>query len=207
MKDREQAVRHIARALALTEHLPSVGSEIEDLARELDRTRPELGRDDARRHLVQAHMELAQKAGESFGPVLVLRASQLLRDELGDASACFDALKQGAALFPDDLDLYDALERAAIKIRRLDALDAHLARCEQRASEPQVKHALLKRRGRLLAEHLQRPAKAADVYRELCALDPHDDEAFDALLRSLRQASRSRSCSRRTANGSRAHRT
>jgi tetratricopeptide (TPR) repeat protein len=113
-----------------------------------------------------------------------------LRDELGDASACFDALKQGAAMFPNDLDLYDALERAAIKIRRLDALDAHLARCEQRASDPQVKRALLQRRGRLLAEHLQRPAKAADVYRELIALQPEDDATFDALLQCLRQAGR-----------------
>jgi golgin subfamily B member 1 len=93
-------------------------------------------------------------------------------------------------MFPSDLDLYDALERAALKIKRLDALDAHLARCEQRASDPQVKRALLQRRGRLLAEHLSRPAKAADVYRELIALDPGDEEAFAALLQSLRAAGR-----------------
>jgi tetratricopeptide (TPR) repeat protein len=190
VKDREQALRNMARALALSENLPAVAREIEELARELDRARPELGRDDARRHLVQAHMELAQSAGERFGAVLVLRASQLLQGELGDASAGFDALKQGATMFPNDLDLYDALERVAIKIKRLDALDAHLARCEQRASDPQVKRAVLERRGRLLGEHLQRPAKAADVYRELIALQPDDTAAFEALLRSLRQAGR-----------------
>jgi hypothetical protein len=189
-KDREHAIRNIARALALTEHLPAVAGEIEELARELDRARPELGQQDARRNLVQAHMELARNAGEAFGPVLVLRASQLLRDELADKSACFDVLKQGAAMFPNDLELYAALERAAIEIKRLDALDAHLARCEQRASDPQVKRALLQRRGRLLAEHLERPAKAADVYRELIALQPDDQDAFEALLRSLRKAGR-----------------
>jgi len=187
-KDREHAIRNIARALALTEQLPEVAREIEELARELDRARPELGREDARRNLVQAHMDLAQNVGEAFGAVLVLRASQLLSDDLGDASACFDALKQGATMFPNDLDLYDALEQAAIQIRRLDALDAHLARCEQRATAPEVKRAVLRRRGRLLAEHLQRPAKAADVYRELVALQPDDDEAFEAWLHSLRQA-------------------
>jgi CRP-like cAMP-binding protein len=41
-------------------------------------------------------MELAQKVGEPFGPRLVLRASQLLGDDLRDDSASFDALKQGA---------------------------------------------------------------------------------------------------------------
>jgi golgin subfamily B member 1 len=189
-KDREHAIRNIARALALTEHQPAIAREIEELVRELDRARPELGREDARRNLVQAHMDLARSVGEPFGPLLVLRASQLLRDALGDKSACFDALKQGAAMFPNDLDLYDALERAALAIERLDALDAHLARCEQRASDPQVKRAVLQRRGRLLAEHLERPAKAADVYRELVALQPDDNDAFEALLRSLRKAGR-----------------
>lgn len=190
MQDREQAMRHVARALAMTEHLPGVGAELEELARELDRARPDLGSDDARRQLVHAHMELAQQADQRFGPVLVLRAAQLLQSELGDANAGFDALKQGATAFPNDLDLYDALERAALKIRRLDALDAHLARCGERATDPRVKRALLARRGRLLAEHLQRAAKAAEVYRELCALDPDDASAFEALLRSLQQAGR-----------------
>jgi tetratricopeptide (TPR) repeat protein len=182
-------MRDIARALALTEELPRVAAEIEDLVRDLDHERPELGKEDARRGLIQAHMDLAQRLGEPFGPLLVLRASQLLRDELHDEAACFDALKQGAALFPNDLDLYDALERAALQINRLDALDAHLARCVQRA-EFEVKRALLLRRAKLLADHLQRHAKAAEVYRELLALDPDNGTAFDALLRSLRQAGR-----------------
>src|SRR5690606_19673144 len=44
-KDREQAMRHLARALALTERAPALSDQIEELARELDRARPELGRD------------------------------------------------------------------------------------------------------------------------------------------------------------------
>ncbi len=188
--DREHAMRDIGKALALTEDSPAVAAEIEDLARELDRARPELGKEDARRSLIRIHLELAQQLGEPFGPVLVLRASQLLSDELDDAAACFDALKQGATLFPNDLDLYDALERVALKIKRLDALEAHLSRCVQRATEDEVKRALLWRRGKLLADHLQRPAKAAEVYRELLALGPDNGAAFEALLRSLRQAAR-----------------
>jgi tetratricopeptide (TPR) repeat protein len=190
LKDREHALRDIAHALAVSDGLPQIAAEIEDLARELDQARPELGKEDARRGLIRTHMELAQQLGEPFGPVLALRASQLLRDELGDDNACFDALKQGATLFPNDLDLYDALERAALKIKRLDALDAHLARSAQRATEPEVQRALLLRRAKLLADHLQRHAKAAEVYRELLEFDPNNGTAFEAMLRSLRQAGR-----------------
>jgi tetratricopeptide (TPR) repeat protein len=186
--DREYAFRDIAQALASCEHAPEVAGEIEDLVRDLDRARPELGKFDARQTLIRLHMQLAEQVGDGFGPVLVLRASQLLRDELGDESACFDVLRQGATLFPDDLDVYDALERAAVKLKRLDALDAHLSRSVQRATDDDVKRALLERRGKLNAEHLKRPAKAAEAYREL--LDLGDATAFDALLRSLRAAGR-----------------
>ena len=190
LEDREHAVRDMTRALKLTESAPRAAAQIEDLARELDKARPKLGRHDARRALIQAHMELAPKVGEPFGPLLVLRASQLLRDDLRDDSACFDALKQGATWFPNDLDLYDGLEKAAIKIKRFDALDAHLARCVQLASDAEVKRALLERRGTLLGTHLQRHAKAADAYRELLALDPDNARAFDALRHSLHKAAR-----------------
>jgi tetratricopeptide (TPR) repeat protein len=190
LEDREHAVRDMTRALLLTEHAPRAAAEIEDLARELDKARPALGKHDARRALIQAHMELASKSSEPFGPRLVLRASQLLREDLRDDSACFDALKQGATWFPNDLELYDALEKAALKIKRFDALDAHLARCAQLASDTQVKRALLERRGTLLATHLQRHAKAAEVYRELLALDRDNARAFDALRHALHKAAR-----------------
>jgi tetratricopeptide (TPR) repeat protein len=190
LKDREQAMRDLRGAVALTRREPGARAEIEQLARELDRERPELGEKDARIGLVNAHMTLAQQSTEPFGPELVRHAARLLREELGDEPACFDALKQGAALFPDDLELYDALEQAALATKRLDALDAHLARSVQRADSPEVKQALLRRRGHLLAEHLDRHAKAADVYRQLLLLDTRDEAAFDALVRSLRRAGR-----------------
>jgi tetratricopeptide (TPR) repeat protein len=188
--DREHALRDMTRALTLTENAPNAATEIEALARELDQTRPELGEQDARRALVRAHLELGQQLGQPFGPKLVRRAANLLANELGDDSASFDALKQGATLFPHDLDLYDALEQIAVKIKRLDALDAHLARGAQVATDSGLKRALLQRRGTLLATHLSRHAKAAEVYRELLALDPDSARVFDALRDSLRQASR-----------------
>jgi tetratricopeptide (TPR) repeat protein len=190
LRDREQAMRDLRGALALTRREPGARAEIEQLVRELDQERPELGEKDARIGLINAHMTLAQQSTEPFGPELVRQAARLLREELSDEPACFDALKQGAALFPNDLELYDALEQAALATKRLDALDAHLARSVQRADSPQVKQALLRRRGHLLAEHLDRHAKAAEVYRALLLLDTSDEAAFDALVRSLRRAGR-----------------
>ena len=120
----------------------------------------------------------------------MLRAAQLLGDDLRDDSACFDALKQGVTWFPNDLDVYDGLERAALKIKRFDALDAHLARCAQLASVAQVERALLERRGTLLATHLQRHAKAAECTASCSRSTRTTRSAFDALRSSLRQAAR-----------------
>lgn len=191
LKDREQALRDVRNALVLGERVPSAYARIEQLARELDQGRPELGPSDARQGLVQVYMALAQQptAGDQ-GSTLVRHAARLLQEELDDDAGSFDALKQGAALFPHDLELYDALEQAAVRIKRLDALDAHLSRSIQRASDGSVKRALLRRRGHVLSEHLKRHAKAAEVYRELLQLDENDAAVFDALQHSLRRAGR-----------------
>jgi tetratricopeptide (TPR) repeat protein len=63
LRDREQALLLLGRALVLTEEVPAVATDIEQLAAELDRARPELGPDDARRGLVRAHVEQARSVG------------------------------------------------------------------------------------------------------------------------------------------------
>jgi len=190
LKDRELALSYMERVLALTENLPGIAEDLEQLARELDEKRPELGPHDARLGLIRAHMELGRGSAEPIGPLLMLRASQLYRDELQDEAACFDALKEAATLFADDIDLYDALEQAGVRLKRLDALEAHLARVVPRSRDPEAKVALLERRGRLLAEHLDRAAKAADVYRELSVLKPSDGDVKQRLYACLRKAGR-----------------
>jgi tetratricopeptide (TPR) repeat protein len=188
--DREQANLHLRRALTLTESVPHLAIQIEELARELDDKRRELGRDDVRRTLIQAHLELAQSHGEPFGPVLVLRASQLLHDELQDRSATFDVLRRGSTMFPDDPDIADGLEQAAVEIRRLDALDAHLARLASEVTDDDTRIGLLERRGRVLSDHLKRHDSAASVYREILQIDPDDEGAARALMNCLKKAGR-----------------
>jgi len=190
LHDREQAMQHMVAALPLTENAPMLGGKLEDLARELDKARPELGKDDARRTLIRAHLELAKSCGYPFGPLLVLRGSQLLRDELRDDAGCFDALRAGSAAFHGDGDILDALHEAAVRIRRFDGLDAQLARLASDEEDEPTKLDLLLRRADLLATELKRYDSAARVYNEVIDLDPNYEGVTEALAQCLRKAGR-----------------
>ena len=135
-------------------------------------------------------MELAQKVGEPFGPRLVLRASQLLRDDLNDDSACFDALKQGATWFPNDLELYDGLERAALNIKRFDALDAHLARCVAARERPRGQARIARPPRHLARDTPAAPRQGGRGVPRAARPRPANARAFDALRASLREAAR-----------------
>jgi tetratricopeptide (TPR) repeat protein len=97
--------------------------------------------------------------------------------------------------------LLDALEEAAVRIGRLDALDAQLARSAERSEEATDKRRLLARRARLLQDRLQRFDQAAQVYERLLELSPNDVQAAELLASCLRKAGRHRellrACERR----------
>ena len=198
--DREQANANLKRALELSRNAPEAADEIFAVAADLDRQRPELGADDARRALIRAHLELAESNPPPFGPALVLRAATLLATRLSDAAGAFDALKQGVGTFLDDEALFEAFEQSSVSIGRLDALDAQLARWIERARDGETKKRLLRRRGRILADRLGRHAKASEAFAALVDLDPDDREArralFDALERSGEYPDLVRACMR-----------
>lgn len=186
--DREQANANLKRALELTRNAPEAADEVFAVAADLDRQRPELGAEDARRALIRAHLELAESNPAPFGPALVLRAATLLSTRLGDPGGAFDALKQGVGTFLDDEALFEAFEQSSVAIGRLDALDAALARWIERARDPETKKRLLRRRGRVLADRLGRHAKASEAFAALVELDPADREAGRALIDSLERS-------------------
>jgi len=201
MVDREQADACLRRALALTQDAPERESALIALARELDAARPELGAEDARRTLLRAHLELAEQVDPTFRVQLILRAARLASDELLDDHTGFDVLRGGAALPPFSEELLGALEAIAVRIGRLDALDAQLARSTERADADTDRQRLLRRRARVLTDQLSRYDQAAQVYERLLALDPHDDDAATQHLACLRRAGRHRellrACERR----------
>jgi tetratricopeptide (TPR) repeat protein len=186
--DREQASAYLKRALGLTRTAAETGDEIFAVAADLDRQRPEVGKEDARRALVRAHLDLGESEPTPFGPSLFVRAATLLETRLADAAGAFDALKQGAGAFLEDEALFGALERSADAIGRLDALDAQLARWIERAQDDQTRKRLLRRRGHLLGDRLGRHAKASEVFDALVDLDPRDRGARDAWLDALERS-------------------
>jgi tetratricopeptide (TPR) repeat protein len=201
LRDREQANASLRRALALTGHVPERAAAVEQAAAELDMARPELGKEDARRALLRAHLELAEQVVPEFRTQLILRAARLAREALADESASFDALRSGAGAPPFADALLDALEEAAVRIGRLDALDAQLSRSVERSDDAEDKRRLLARRARLLKDRLQRYDQAAQVYERLLELSPSDAQAAELLVTCLRKAGRHRellrACERR----------
>ena len=201
LHDREQAMNALRRALALTETAPDSSATIEQLAALLDVERPDLGEQDARRALLRAHLDLAELADPAFRTRLILNAARFAREELADPGASFDVLRGGAGAPPFSDAVLDALEDTAVRIGRLDALDAQLARSIERSDDDQDRLRLLARRARVLQERLQRYDQAAQTYERVLDLAPNDAQAAELLATCLRKAGRHRellrACERR----------
>ncbi|HTU56916.1 MAG TPA: hypothetical protein VMF89_00760, partial [Polyangiales bacterium] len=174
LQDREQANVYLRKALALTEQVPDATDLLSRMSEEMDAARPELGAEDARRALLRAHLELAEQSDDDFRIALILNAARFASEVLHDERACFDVLRGGAASPPFPEPLLDALQDTAIRIQRLDALDAQLARSAERSDASADKQRLLRRRARLLVEQLARYDQAALVYERLLELAPDD---------------------------------
>lgn len=190
LKDRERAVAYLRQALALTDQEPDAAALLWDAAVAFDTARPELGKDDARRALIRAHRDIAEKASKAQGSALILRATHLLRTEMNDIAGTFDTLRQGAGLFPTSPEILEALWDVAHETQRLDALDAFLSRLIDDALDSKTSVALLRQRGRLLEGPLKRHADAAEVYGKLLQLDPGSEDAPGKLRACLMLAGR-----------------
>lgn len=201
LKDREQANAYVQRALALTQHVPEAADVLSRLSEEMDAARPELGPEDARRALLRAHLELAEQVSGEFRVELSLRAARFASEVLHDERASFDVLRSGAGAPPFPERLLEALEETAVRIGRLDALDAQLARSAERSDAAEDRQRLLRRRARLLVDRLERLDQAALVYESLLDLAPDDEALAEAQLSCLRRAGRHRellrACERR----------
>ncbi len=191
LRDREQANATLRRALELTEVAPELHDTVMQVAAELDAARPELGKEDAQRSLVRAHVALAERARAPRRTELVLQAHRWVSEVLHDAAGGFDVLRVGSTEPPIPPPLMEALEASAIKLGRLDALNAHLARVAENA-DAASKRELLTRRARILEERLTRFDQAALAYERLLELDPHDLTAEARHFACLKQAGRHR---------------
>jgi tetratricopeptide (TPR) repeat protein len=190
LRDRERASKYLKAALALSGESAELGAEVEAVARELDADRPELGADNARRALIASHREIAEHADPAAANRLLLRAAELLSSELDDDRSAFDVLRQALSQLPKSDQVYAALIASAERLKRLDAVDAHVARLIDDAIDSNTAVVLLKRRGELLEGPLNRWQDAAAVYTKLLQLRPDDAEVAERLRASLRKSGR-----------------
>jgi tetratricopeptide (TPR) repeat protein len=190
LKDSERAYAYLKQAWSLTETSHELAEHIEDTAREIDMSSGKSGEDGARRALVNASREIAEKANPAFSSWLIRRGAQLLHQEFEDEEGVFDLLRFGTSILPLDKKLYQELESLAKQLKRLDALDVHLARSFDGALDSAMGVTLLERRGRLLEDILDRPSDAAEVYAKLLQLDPSHEDAKRGLHDCLRESGR-----------------
>ncbi|MCB9602804.1 MAG: hypothetical protein H6720_21005 [Sandaracinus sp.] len=187
LRDRDRAFTYVAQTVALSVRTPAVVPHLERAVAELDEL---ASSEDARRRLVAVYRALAEDAEHDprGAASLLLRAARLLEDDLAspdEAFACLEKASQDAPI-PEVLD---ALESAAERHRRFDALDARLALLIADALDSRTAADLLRRRGRVLEERLGRLDEAADVYRQLLVV-ARDEATADRLLACLRKARR-----------------
>ena len=122
---------------------------------------------------------------------LLVRCARLM------LKAAPEAVTAAARLFDEALEaapteewLLDTIESNAVELGFLDRLDAHLEKLIEETMSDEVAATLLRRRARILHNHLGKPSEAADTYLRLWALRPKDRDVFRQLRVCLLETGR-----------------
>ncbi|MBN1656531.1 MAG: hypothetical protein JXA30_22360 [Deltaproteobacteria bacterium] len=190
LRDREQTKELIKRAVKLTLNAPELAEQIESAARAMDKERPDSAESNLLRTVVEGYQALLSNRNDKHDTARVLRTARLLSGELKDDSSAFDVLRRGLSRYPADREIYQEAERVAVKIRRLDALDALLARALNQTMDKDTTILILENRARLIKDRLNRYDEAAEVYQIILDLDPEHGEARQSLLSCLEKGGR-----------------
>ncbi len=189
-KDREQAIAYFREALRLCGGSTECIDRIELTALRMDKDRPVGEEQDVRRALIDTYRELARTPDPDSAISLLLRASRLLSAALNDDHGSFDILKEALVRFPENQEVYTTTEELAVRIGRLDALDAQMARLLARDLPEETRVAVLERRLGLLLGKMNRYDEAVDICRKLLELNPEHAEAARSLELSLEKSGR-----------------
>ncbi len=189
LRDRERSFQYIAQAVALTVRSPELAPSVEEAVDAMDQDRPELGNRDATRSLIGLYRAIASDSEDNprAGADLLLRAARLLEEVLTDPEEAFAAVR-GASELAAVPHVLDALEAISSRQNRAAELDRHLEHLIEEALDSTTAAELLRRRGRLLEEVLQKYNEAADVFRQLISVSKDDHEAADHLIECLRKS-------------------
>lgn len=115
----------------------------------------------------------------------VAAASAVIRERVRDIEQARQVLRQAALADPDDKDLFEAVAAAFEGSGDMEGLRDLLLDAAEGESAAGDKIALLSRAAMISRERLADPAKAVELYKEVLALDPDDDEAGNAAAEIL----------------------
>lgn len=114
---------------------------------------------------------------------IAVRLGQILERQLQDPARAIDAYRKASELFPEDLELLDALERLHLATGQHEELaGVYLKRADLAASAEQRKQYLFAAAA-LYEEKLRHPERAVQIYRRVADADPRDLVALRALVR------------------------
>ncbi|MEZ4464448.1 MAG: tetratricopeptide repeat protein [bacterium] len=116
----------------------------------------------------------------------LFRLGALLEEQLDDSARAIEVYRQiRGEVEPGDARAHGALERLLAAAGEWEALVEVLVDHAEMTEELPTKRGLLRRAAEALESGLDRPAQAADLYRQLVALDEKDTEALRELDRLL----------------------
>ncbi|MCC7538315.1 MAG: hypothetical protein IT379_18970, partial [Deltaproteobacteria bacterium] len=190
--DRDRAFMYVQQAINLLAREPTGADRIEEVVADMDRHRPVGDPEAARRLLVATYREVAEAQIDEpeLAGMLTCRAARILLDELDDVETAFAALKEASASAPGETVILDTLERIAERTGWWVAVADQYASLVEEALDQQLAVLLLRRRGRIVLEILDKPSDAAAIYEQLLVVNPHDTDAAARLRHCLTRAGR-----------------
>ena len=188
--DRHSALDYLVRALAECGASAGAIDQIMEMAAEFDRRQPELGRQAARRALVDAHRVLAHRSSPEVAHFLFLNAAHILESDLHDPRSALEALRDGLSQMPTDSAIYESCLRLSTQLNKTKDLEDLLSKLVAEAIDSEVTSQLLRWQAELVEGPLSEPKRAADIYTKLVQLSPRDLALASRWRNALKNAGR-----------------